>query len=578
MGTEDDAMVATSNFETLPELLEFGTREWGERMAFRSPWGSAMESVTFRELELLAAGAAEQLAPDVERGEFVLIGGRNSIPWVVTLYALLLHGAIPVPVDTEMPSNALNSILRELQPAAVVGDETFLARVSGISGKKITLAEVHDWPAAEVVPVLDPPAQPDELAVLLYTGGTTGRPKGVMLSHRNLVHGVNATVDGGDLRMSDVLFVVLPLFHVFPLTVGCLAPMAAGLPVELEYRLTRVSQRASETPPTIILGVPALWEALLRTVERNASGGVKGVYFKAASLFNRTLIRTVGINLGRVLFMPLQKALGGNLRYLVSGGARLDPTIQRRMTELGLPVIQGYGLSEAAPVVSVQRFVGRRYWWRGRYYWKRIGSVGTPLTGVTVTIEPREGVDEESGEGELVVQAPNVMMGYYERPADTAAILRDGALHTGDLARIDDNGDIWITGRASLVISMPNGKQVNLETMEAELLEAPEIAQIRLLVELEPEWKLVAVVFPSEEALAGNGIDGSTKLMAVARDAVRRQSRGLPSWLRVDEVRLSGDLLPVTRLGKLRRATVETGDFDFDHWCEEAHKATLADE
>jgi long-chain acyl-CoA synthetase len=156
--------------------------------------------------------------------------------------------------------------------------------------------------------------------------------------------------------------------------------------------------------------------------------------------------------------------------------------------------------------------------------------------------------------------------------------LRDGALHTGDLARIDDNGDIWITGRASLVISMPNGKQVNLETMEAELLEAPEIAQIRLLVELEPEWKLVAMVFPSEEALAGNGIDDSTKLMAVARDAVRRESRGLPSWLRVDEVRLSGDLLPVTRLGKMRRATVETGNFNFEHWREEAHKATLAEE
>lgn len=569
-------MVSASNFETLPELLAYGTREFGERMAFRSPWGGKLESVTFRELELQAAGVAEQLSSTVNRGDFVLIGGRNSIPWVVTLHALLLRGAIPVPVDTEMLSDALTSILREVQPVAVVGDEEFLARVSGISGKKISFDEVHDWPAADSVPVLDPPAQPDELAVLLYTGGTTGRPKGVMLSHRNLVHGVNATVDGGDLRPSDVLFVVLPLFHVFPLTVGCLAPMAAGMPVELEYRLTRVSQRAAETPPTIILGVPALWEAMLRTVERNARGGIKGAYFKVAALLNRTLIRTLGFNLGRLLFRPLQQALGGDLRYVVSGGARLDPRVQRRMTELGLPVIQGYGLSEAAPVVSVQRFVGSRYWWRGRYYWKRIGSVGTPLIGVEVSIEPTEGAEE--GEGELVVRAPNVMMGYYERPAETAVTLRDGALHTGDLARIDEHGDIWITGRASLVISMPNGKQVNLETMEAELLEASEIGQVRLLVEQEPSWKLVAVVFPSEEALAGNGIDDEAKMMAVVRDAVRRQSRGLPSWLRVDEVRLSCALLPVTRLGKLRRAPQDFGEFDFDYWREEAHKATLVEE
>jgi len=575
---EDRAMVTTSEFETLPELLAFGTRAFGERMAFRSPWGGELESVTFRELELRAAGAAEQLTPAVSRGDFVLIGGRNSIPWVVSFHALILLGAIPVPVDTEMPSDALNSIMSELRPPAVIGDSEFLARVATSPGRKVDLDEVHGWAPASEIPSLDPPAVPEELAVLLYTGGTTGRPKGVMLSHRNLVHGVNATVDAGDLRLTDVLFVVLPLFHVFPLTVGLLTPMAAGMPVELEYRLTRVSERAAETPPTIILGVPALWEALLRTVERNARGGIKGAYFKVAAQFNRMLIRTVGINLGRLLFRPLQKALGGKLRYVVSGGARLDPATQRRMTELGLAVIQGYGLSEAAPVVCVQRFSGRRYWWRARYYWDRVGSVGPPLAGVSVTIVPREDVDEEDGEGELVVRAPNVMMGYYERPADTAAVLRDGALHTGDLARIDGNGDVWITGRASLVISMPNGKQVNLETMEAELLEAPEIWQIRLLVEHEPSWKLVAVVFPSEEALAGNDIDDGAKMMGVAREAVRRQSRGLPSWLRVDEVRLSGDLLPVTRLGKLRREPLELGEFDFDHWRDEAHKATLVEE
>jgi long-chain acyl-CoA synthetase len=157
------------------------------------------------------------------------------------------------------------------------------------------------------------------------------------------------------------------------------------------------------------------------------------------------------------------------------------------------------------------------------------------------------------------------MLGYYQRPADTAVALHDGALHTGDIARIDQRGDVWITGRSSLVISMPNGKQVNLETFEAELLEAVEVDQVRLTVEEQPEWRLVATVFPSEEASAAGASD-ATQLLRVVREAIRRQSRPLPSWLRVDEVRLVDEPMAVTRLGKLRRVEMPDRAFDFEHW------------
>ena len=556
--------------DTLPQLLARSVARYPERMAFRAPWGADLESITFAELGRRAAGAAEELAADVAVGDFVLIGGRNSLPWVIGLFGVLVRGAIPVPVDTEMPEEALTSIVGELHPAAVIGDDEFLERVSELRTRRISFDDVHDWPQSSGPLEREPAPDPDGLALLLYTGGTTGRPKGVMLSHRNMVAGAESSVDAAALREDDVVFVILPLFHVFPLTTGCLAPIAAGVTAELEYRLMRVAARAAETPPTIFLGVPALFEALLRQVQRNAQGGVRGAYFSAARSFNAFLIRIVGVNLGRVLFRPVLQALGGRLRFMVSGGARLDPALHRGMMAIGLPVIQGYGLSEAAPAVSAQRFNHREYWWRARSYWRRVGSVGTSVLGVTTSIVPHEG--SETGEGELVVRGPNVMMGYYERPAETALALRDGALHTGDLARIDEHGDIWITGRASLVISMPNGKQVNLETMEAELAQAIEIEQLRLTVEQEPEWQLIANVFASADALAAGNIEDADALQRVVRDAVRRQSRPLPSWLRVDQIRLLDEPLPVTRLGKLRRVELEDHPFDFDHWTAEARE------
>lgn len=557
--------------DTLQQLLAQSVARYGDRTAFRAPWDNDLEAISFRELGRRAAGAADQLVADVEASDFVLIGARNSLPWVIGFWGVVVRGAIPVPVDSEMPEEALTSIVGELNPAAVIGDDEFLERVSHLRTRRISLDEIHDWPEADSPLERGDAPDPESLALLLYTGGTTGRPKGVMLNHRNLIAAVRATEDAGGLTGDDVLFVILPLFHVFPLTTGCLTPVAAGVTVELEYRLLRVATRMAETPPTIMIGVPALFEALVRQIERGAQGGVRGAYFNAAQALSTFMIRTVGVNPGRILFAPVRRALGGRLRYMVSGGARLDPTVHRSMTAMGLPVMQGYGLSECVAVACGQRYSSRDFFWRARRYWQRIGSVGWNVLGVDITTEARE--NTEPGEGELVIRAPNVMMGYYERPAETALALRDGALHTGDIGRIDRRGDIWITGRASLVISMPNGKQVNLETFEAELAEALEVAQVRLTVEQEPDWKLVATVFPSTEAESGGAVDDTDDLRRTVRAAIRRQSQPLPSWLRVDEIRLVDQPLEVTRLGKLRRVDIPDRPFDFHRWRDAAREA-----
>lgn len=556
---------------TLPALLAESVDAYGDRLAVRAPWGSTLESVTFRQLGRRAAGAADALAPDVAPGDFVLIGARNSVPWVVGFCGVVVLGATPVPVDSEMPEEALNSIVSELHPKAVIGDDEFLERVANVRTRHISLDEVHDWPEADGPLERGDARDPDALALLLYTGGTTGRPKGVMLSHRNVLAAVDAAIDAAGLDDDDVMFVILPLFHVYPLSTGLLAPLSAGIAIELEHRLLRAAARMAETPPTLMIGVPALFEALVNQIERNARGGLRGAYFNAAQKLSASMIRTIGVNPGRLLFRPVGKALGGRLRYMVSGGARLDPAVHRKMMALGLPIIQGYGLSEAMAVVCGQRFIARDYWWRAQRYWNRIGSVGWPVLGVDITIEPRDGA--EPGEGEIVVRAPNVMMGYYQRPAETAHTLRDGALVTGDVGRFDDDGHLWITGRASLVISMPNGKQVNLETFEAELAEALEVGQVRLTVEQEPEWKLVATVFPSSEAGSDGAVASTEALRTAVRAAIRRQSQPLPSWLRVDEIRLTDEPLPVTRLGKLRRVELAEHPFDMDRWREAAREA-----
>jgi len=278
----------------------------------------------------------------------------------------------------------------------------------------------------------------------------------------------------------------------------------------------------------------------------------------------RQLIRRLGLNAGRLLFRPLQRALGGRLRYAICGGAPLPAEVQRDAFRLGFPLVQGFGMTEASPVISVQRFDPASFW-RGRRYWERVGSCGAPLRGLTVEIDPLPGAD--AGVGEIVVGGASVMLGYHQRESETAEALRGGRLHTGDLGRIDEDGELWIRGRRGLAVSTPRGKIVHLERLEQAIVGAPEVRQVAVVAEPRPEWRLTAIVFPAAEAAPEGGAPTAAAIEARVRAACLGVCRDLEPHERIDGVALTDQPLPETPLGKIRRGELPAApSFDVERW------------
>ena len=277
-----------------------------------------------------------------------------------------------------------------------------------------------------------------DLASIVFTSGTMGGAKGVMLTHGNFTADVESVRRGLPIGSGDRMLTVLPFHHALPFTVGLLTFTSLGVETTLESDLTRIRDRTQETRPTLFGGVPALYKLMYRAVLRQLEAeGRLGQFQRAVQVIDRVK-RVTGLNVAPLVFRPLHRRLGGHLRLMVCGGAALDPEIARDYLRLGLPIVQGWGLTETAPVVSVQRWNAAKYIFT-RHYEKRAGSVGPPLPGVDVAVLDDAGGSPRisaHGEGELLVRGPNVFLGYYKEPELTREAMVDDWFRTGDLGRI----------------------------------------------------------------------------------------------------------------------------------------------
>ena len=389
--------------------------------------------------------------------------------------------------------------------------------------------------------VLEPPRgathQPSDTAVLLYTSGTTGRSKGAMLSHRNIVSNIQNAIPllGADHTMHTLSF--LPINHVFEQVAGTLAPLSLGGTVSIAESLKKISQNLIEEQPTYFMGVPALYRLLLGRIMKNVSENPV-----ARTLFALPLTRPL-------ITAKVRKKLGGNITF-ISGGAALDPEIARGMETLGFTLYQGYGITETSPIISFE-CPG----------WKNPGSVGRPIPGVEVRID----TPNEEGVGEILVRGENVMQGYYRRPEATAEAIKDGWYHTGDLGRLDDEGLLYICGRLKNLIVTPNGKNVYPEEVENELLKSPLIAEVMVYghrIDATSE-EVHAQIFPDQDALDAYAEAESmppldqAAVEALLREEVLRAGRGLADYKRVKRFTLRDDEFPKTTTRKIKRFVVE---------------------
>jgi len=384
-----------------------------------------------------------------------------------------------------------------------------------------------------------PPAdnQPEDRAVILYTSGTTGRSKGAMLSHWNIVSNIDAANQRFQLDSSIQTLSFLPINHVFEQVCGVLLPLSLGGKVSFAESIKKLGENLNEIKPTFLIGVPAVYRLLLDKIMKNINS--KGV---SRFLYRYPLTR-------KIIAKKVKQSLGERTTF-VSGGAALDPAIAEGFHSLGLNLLQGYGITETSPIISAES-----------PFKSKPGTTGEVLAGVEVSIEN----PNSDGEGEIKVKGPNVMLGYYNNDRATAEALSDGWYRTGDLGRIDEDNMLSICGRVKNLIVTPNGKNVYPEEIENQLLKSPYIAEVMVYghkVGATAE-EVYAVIFPDEEALFAlikeqdDKPMSATEIEVLIRKEVLSCGKDLADYKRVKKFTLREDEFPKTTTRKIKRYIVE---------------------
>jgi long-chain acyl-CoA synthetase len=449
----------------------------------------------------------------VKPGDRVAILAENSPQWVIVDQAFLGLGAVVVPLYTTSGAEEMRHVIVDsgARMAAVSGDE-LIGKVQGLDLPEMKCvlamhpeATPHEGRGSDVVTIrqasaIEPMAaiegSRDDLATFIYTSGTTGPPRGAMLSHGNILANCESSLDALALSERDSVLSFLPVAHSFERTGGYYTVMMGGGTVTYAEGLGQIAQNLLEVQPTVVLTVPRLLEVIysriMRTVEASSSLRRRIFYTALATGVRAAEYRHRGRSIPphlavamavfrKLVFAKISAIFGGQLRYLISGGAPLPVEINRLLAAAEVPIVEGYGLTEASPVVSVNL--------HGR---TRIGTVGCALKNVEVMT---------AADGELLVRGANVMKGYYQREAETREVLdADGWLHTGDIAQIDSEGYIKITDRKKEIIVLSGGKNVSPAHLESKLVGDSYIAQACVIGDRRKH--LAAIIVPNFENLA----------------------------------------------------------------------------
>jgi long-chain acyl-CoA synthetase len=541
-------------------------QRWPDNVALEIQRRDRVESYSYAELRKMAESISRWLTEQqFPSGARAAIFADNHPRWVAAYLGTIASGCTAVPLDTAFHADQVAKLLKDSGSELLFCDVKHLAiareavgeSAIGIvlldatdagEGARATRADLDGIFAAgsgDFVPVA---SAEDAVSSLLYTSGTTADPKGVMLTHGNLLGEVEAVFGWADLGPDDAVLGVLPLFHVLSQMANLLLPLVKGVRVVYLETLntTELLRALSERKISVFAVVPQFFYLIHERIFKEVAqqGRLAQSMVRALMAVTR-FSRKIGINLGKVFFKRIHRTFGDKMRYLVTGGSRFDPQIALDFYALGIDILQAYGLTEttgAAFATSPHNNV--------------IGSVGPPLTGVEVQIldpQPQEGTPLPVGE--ILIRGAIVMKGYWNRPDATAEVLKDGWLYTGDLGYVDAGRNLFITGRKKDVIILSNGKNIYPEEVETHYLRSPYIKDICVMgLEGRPgdpaADRLHGVVVPNFEVLKQRKIANAKE---VIRFDIENLSAQLPSTKRIGSYEIWQEDLPRTTTRKLKR-------------------------
>ena len=547
-------------YRDLLELFETSTKRHATRVAMRIERDGRNEQYTYADMRELATRAAGFLAGEgIKPGDRVMLVSHNAPEWGMTYFGVIKTGASCIPVDPESSVDEIVNFARAGEAAGIVISSKLRDEHSELCCKLIAAGlSPKIWIFDQVFEIPDEQTEDERLALvpsrvtaqslasLIFTSGTTGRPKGVMLSHRNLTSMVSMLSSVFDMTTKDGVLSVLPLHHTFEFSTGFLTPLSRGAQITYLPELTgdALARAIKNGHVTGMVGVPALWELLHRRIKNKLYERSDWIGRAADTMIkaNAWVRDNTPFNFGPVAFYPIHEGLGGRIRYFISGGSALSESIQKDFQGLGFTILEGYGLTEASPVLTVTRPENRML----------TGSVGRPLPGVEVKIsEP-----DASGVGEVIARGPNVMLGYFADEDATRQALVERWLYTGDLGKIDDDGNLFLVGRSKEIIVDTNGKNVYPDELEEIYANSPHVKELSIVGLPDGIGEKVACLVVADDEY--DITLSRAELRRKVEEHFREVSAALPYYKRVKVLQFTDIELPRTATRKVKRAEVVT--------------------
>ncbi len=545
-------------------------QRWPDNVALELQRHDHLESCSYAELRRMAESVGRWISENkFPLGSRLAIVADNHPRWVAAYLGIIASGCAAVPLDTALHDDQVTKLLKDSGTSAVFCDAKHVPVVRPAASElKLALIlmdpdRITDHPIQELwlgnLPAIFDAgpgnfkaavSKDDDLASLLYTSGTTADPKGVILTHANFLGEVEAVFNWVDIGPNDALLGVLPLFHILAQMANLLLPLVKGSRVVYLETLntTELLRALSERNITAFAVVPQFFylihERLVQEIAKR--GAITQRVFGAMVALNRSL-RKMGINAGPILFRKVHDTLGPKMRYLVTGGSRFDPAIARAFHDLGIDVLQAYGLTETTAAVFANS-----------PHDNEIGSVGKAMKHVEAKIVNPQPQNDSPPVGEVALRGPVVMKGYWNRPDATSAVLRDGWFLTGDLGYFDSHEHLFLTGRKKEVIVLSNGKNVYPEEIETYYLKSPYIKEMAVMgIEGKPGEggdRLHAVIVPDFDALRQRKIVNAKEII---RFDIEGLSPGIASTKRISSYEIWQEDLPRTTTRKIKRFEVE---------------------
>ena len=529
----------TISADVVYDIIEYSAKNYPDKQAFQIPVrGQDDKFITYKEFAEDIEGLGTYILSKGLKKEKIAIIGENSYEWLLAYFAILGSGNTAVPLDRDLPVddlvyNVRNSEAKALFFSKVYKDvaEHFEKADTAIElyfskteiydmiseGRKLIEAGDNSFKNADV--------KPDDLAAIVYTSGTTGRAKGVMLTQRNIASNSVSACRNAHGEGQGVL--ALPLHHTFGMVANVLVPFIFGARIYMTTSLRNIQADMIKIGATAAFCVPLMAELIYKKVWATAKEKGKDEILKKGIKISNTLLK-LGIDVRRKLFAEVHEALGGNLELFICGGAPLSEKIVFELNSMGINVLNGYGITECSPIVSVNR-----------NFANKIGSVGLPLPCNEVKINN----PDENGVGEVYVRGDNVMVGYYNDEEATKEAFDNGWFKTGDLGYLDKDGFLFITGRIKNLIILSNGKNVSAEEIEEKILN--EITYVEEVVVYDDDDKLAAEIYLNEETEP----EAKTKI----KKDIKALNIKLPSYKKIAKTKIRDEAFPKTTSMKIKR-------------------------